>query len=137
MVQRLYDLKNKKRSTPERMKRLSFTPTLKDAEPGDLRYVLPANVIDSLIDTIDNLNNVIPGINGKDTIFYATEAKFYSSKIVLDPNLETKYPNVFFAGDSSGITRGIMQAGIAGALIGSIIHTRIGLEPVKELELTR
>ena len=122
MVQRLHDLKNKKRSTKERMQRLSFTPTLKDAEPGDLRYVLPANVIDSLIDTIDNLNNVIPGINGKDTIFYGTEAKFYSSKVVLTDTLESPYyPNIFFAGDSSGVTRGIMQAGIAGAYIADMI----------------
>ena len=128
MVQRLIDLKNKKRSTHERMARLSFKPTLKDAEPGDLRYVLPANVIDSLIDTIDNLNNVIPGINGKDTIFYGTEAKFYSSKIVLDKSLESKYPNIFFAGDSSGITRGIMQAGIAGEHIADQIIRRMEVE---------
>lgn len=124
MVQRLHDLKAKKRSTKERMARLSFTPTLKDAEPGDLRYVLPANVIDSLIDTIDNLNNVIPGINGKDTIFYGTEAKFYSSKVKLTDTLESPYyPNIFFAGDSSGVTRGIMQAGIAGAYIADQILT--------------
>lgn len=126
MVQRLHDLKHKKRSTHERMKRLSFTPTLKDAEPGDLRYVLPANVIDSLIDTMDNLNNVIPGINGKDTIFYGTEAKFYSSKVVLTRTLEPEnYCNIFFAGDSSGVTRGIMQAGIAGAYIADQILERI------------
>ena len=124
MVQRLIDLKNKKRSTHERMARLSFKPTLKDAEPGDFRYVLPANVIDSLIDTVDNLNNVIPGINGKDTIFYGTEAKFYSSKVVLTDTLESpNYPNIFFAGDSSGVTRGIMQAGIAGAYIADQILT--------------
>ncbi len=132
MVQRLHDLKAKKRSTHERMKRLSFTPTLKDAEPGDLRYVLPANVIDSLIDTIDNLNNVIPGINGKDTIFYGTEAKFYSSKVVLNNDFETDYPDVFFAGDSSGVTRGIMQAGIAGAYIAEIINTRISLNGISK-----
>lgn len=115
MVQRLVDLKAKKRSTKDRMKRLSITPTLKDAEPGDLRYALPSNVLDSIIQTIDNMSNVIPNLNGANTILYAPEVKFYSSLVDVNKNLEVDYlPNIYWLGDSSGITHGIIQSSISG-----------------------
>lgn len=115
MVQRLIDLKNKKRSTNSRMQRLIFEPTLKNAEPGDLRYALPANVIDSIIETVDTLNNIMPGLSGKDTIFYAPEIKFYSSKIELNGKLQNDgFKDIYFLGDSSGVTHGIMQSAMSG-----------------------
>ena len=120
MVQRLADLKVHKRSNKTRMERLSITPTLENAEPGDLRYVLPANIIDSIIETLDNLNNVIPGISGNDTILYAPEVKFYSSKIELNNKLQNdKFDNVFFIGDSSGVTHGIIQSAMSGIYVAN------------------
>ena len=41
MVQRLGDLESGRRSTPERIARSVVTPTLKNATPGDLSFVLP------------------------------------------------------------------------------------------------
>ena len=120
MVQRLIDLKNHKRSTESRMKRLSITPTLKNAQPGDLRYVLPSNIIDSIIETLDNISNVIPNINGKNTILYAPEVKFYSSKIELNDKLQNdKFDNIFFIGDSSGVTHGIIQSAMSGRYVAN------------------
>lgn len=122
MIQRLVDLKNKKRSTKSRIARLSIEPTLKDAEPGDLRYVFPANVIDSIVETLDNLNNVIPGINGVNTVLYSPEVKFYSSKIELNKKLQNDmYDNVYFIGDSSGVTHGIMQSAMSGIYVANDI----------------
>lgn len=122
MVQRLIDLKNKKRSTKSRISRLSIEPTLRDAEPGDLRYVFPANVIDSIIETLDNLNNVMPGINGVNTILYSPEVKFYSSKIAVNNNLQNEqFENVYFIGDSSGVTHGIMQSVMSGIYVAEKI----------------
>lgn len=128
MVQRLVDLKNKKRSTKSRIDRLSIEPTLKDAEPGDLRYVFPANVLDSLVETLDNLNNVMPGINGVNTILYGPEVKFYSSKIVLNRNLQSpEVDNAYFIGDSSGVTHGIMQSVMSGIYVAEDIIKKAGL----------
>ena len=125
MVQRLTDLKNKKRSTATKMQRLTIEPTLKDAEPGDLRYALPSNVIDALLETIDNLNNVFPGINGSNTLLYAPEVKFYSSKIELNNKLQSnKYDDIYFIGDSSGITHGIMQSVMSGIYVAKQIKER-------------
>jgi hypothetical protein len=116
MVQRLKDLKNGKRSTYDRIKKLSYEPTLKDAVPGDLSYVLPSRIVNALIETFDELEHVCPGISGRDTILYGVEVKFYSAKIEVDDNLETKYKGVYAIGDGAGITRGLMQASISGVV---------------------
>ena len=116
MVQRLKDLKNGKRSTYDRIKKLSYTPTLKDAVPGDLSYVLPSRIVNALLETFDELENVCPGISGRDTILYGVEVKFYSAKIEVDNNLQTKYKGVYTIGDGAGITRGLMQASISGVI---------------------
>lgn len=122
MVQRLTDLKNYKRSTRDRMKRLVYEPTLSEAEPGDLRYVFPSNIIDSILEFIEKLDNVMPGINDGQTIFYAPECKFSSAKIELTKDLSLiNYPDIYCAGDSAGISRGIMQASIAGTYIAEQI----------------
>lgn len=116
MVQRLKDLKNGKRSTYDRMKKLSYEPTLKDAVPGDLSYVLPSRIVNALLETFEELEHVCPGISGRDTILYGVEVKFYSAKIEVDNNLETKYKGVYAIGDGAGITRGLMQASISGII---------------------
>ena len=116
MVQRLYDLKEGQRSTPARMKKLTFTPTLEDAIPGDLSYVLPERILNALLETFEELEKVCPGISGKETILYGVEVKFYSSKITVDNNLETDVKGVYAIGDGAGITRGLMQASISGVI---------------------
>ena len=108
------------------MKRLVYEPTLTEAEPGDLRYVLPSNIIDSILEFTEKLDNVMPGINDGQTIFYAPECKFSSAKIELANNLSVaNYPHVFCAGDSAGISRGIMQASIAGTYIADQILSNV------------
>ncbi len=116
MVQRLKDLKNGKRSTYGRLNKLSYTPTLKDAVPGDLSYVLPSRIVTALLETFDELEKVCPGISGRDTILYGVEVKFYSAKIEVDNNLQTSYKGVYAIGDGAGITRGLMQASISGVI---------------------
>lgn len=126
MVQRLVDLKNHKRSTYERMSRLSITPTLKNAIPGDIRYALPSNISEPIVETLDNLANVMPNINGKNTILYAPEVKFYSSKVDVTNELESKlYKDTYFIGDGAGITRGIMQAASSGLYVAENILKKL------------
>lgn len=116
MVQRLCDLKEGKRTTPSRLKKLTYDPTLADAVPGDLSFALPARILNALIETFEELEKICPGISGKDTILYGVEVKFYSSKVVVNNNLETSVKNVYAIGDGAGITRGLMQASISGVL---------------------
>ena len=116
MVQRLKDLKERRRSTKGRISKLSYTPTLPDAVPGDLSFVLPSRIVDALLDTFEALENVCPGISGDDTIMYGVEVKFYSSHVIVDNNLKTKYDRIYAIGDGAGITRGLMQASVSGVV---------------------
>jgi uncharacterized FAD-dependent dehydrogenase len=116
MVQRLYDLKRGQRSTMKRISKLTYQPTLKDAVPGDLSFVLPARILNAILETFDVLENICPGISGKETILYGVEVKFYSSKIKVNNNLETVIKGVYAIGDGAGITRGLMQASISGVM---------------------
>lgn len=121
MVQRLKDLKSGKRSTYERIKNLPYDITLKDAVPGDLSFVFPSRILTAITETLEALENICPGINGDSTVLYGVEVKFYSSKVDVNNNLETKIKNVYAIGDGAGITRGLMQASISGVIVAKDI----------------
>ena len=121
MVQRLYDLKMAKRSTKEKLEELSYEPTLKDAEPGDLSFALPGRILNAILETFDALENICPGISGKDTLLYGVEVKFYSAKVKVNNNLETQEKGVYAIGDGAGITRGLLQASISGVIAAKSI----------------
>ena len=126
MVQRLRDLKEGKRSTKERIKKLSYTPTLQDAVPGDLSFVLPERILKALLETFEALEKVCPGISSDETIIYGVEVKFYSTHVEVNENLETKYRGLYAIGDGAGITRGLMQASISGVIAASDIIQKQG-----------
>ena len=127
MVQRLKDLKEGRRSTYGRLEKLSYTPTLTDAVPGDLAFVLPSRITNALLDTFEALENICPGISGDETIMYGVEVKFYSSNVKVDNNLMTKYKGIYAIGDGAGITRGLMQASVSGVVAArSIIKENKG-----------
>ncbi len=126
LVQRLGDLLNGRRSTPTRMSRGLVDPTLKDATPGDLSLVLPHRHLTGIIEMLEALDELAPGMYSRDTLLYGVEVKFYSSRLEVTPNLETKIKNLFTGGDGAGITRGLMQASVAGLIIGREIISRQG-----------
>ena len=99
------------------MKEGFIEPTLKEAVPGDLGLVLPYNTMKSLIEMVESLNYVTPGISNDHTLFYGVEAKFYSSRPELSPYFETQIKGLFAGGDGAGVTRGLSQAGACGVWI--------------------
>ncbi len=125
MVQRLKDLKAGKRSTYSKMKKLNFEPTLKDAVPGDLSFVLPHRILLALIETFEALDAVCPGINGDSTILYGVEVKFYSTKVKVNDKLMTDIDGIYAIGDGAGITRGLIQASISGVVVAEDIIKRL------------
>ncbi|MDI6605357.1 MAG: NAD(P)/FAD-dependent oxidoreductase [Thermoanaerobacteraceae bacterium] len=125
LVQRLGDFLSGRRSTPERLKRGLVEPTLKDATPGDLSLVLPYRFLQSIIEMLQALDKVSPGVFSKHTLLYGVEVKFYSSRVKLTNNFETQVKNLFAAGDGAGITRGLVQASISGVVVAREILNRI------------
>ena len=116
MVQRLEDLIKGRRSDKSRLAKSTTIPTLKSAVPGDLSFVLPQRFLTSILETLRALDKVAPGLYSKATLLYGVEAKFYSSRIEVDNNLETKIQGLYAIGDGAGITRGLMQASVSGIL---------------------
>jgi hypothetical protein len=125
LVQRLGDLLDGRRTTKERLERSVTEPTLKDATPGDLSLVLPHRHLTGIIEMLKALDKLTPGLYGRDTLLYGVEVKFYSSRLDVKDNLETKIENLFFGGDGAGITRGLMQASVSGIVIARSIMDKI------------
>ncbi len=124
IVQRLGDLKMGRRSTTERIREGSVRPTLEDATPGDLSFVLPYRHLHNITEILEALDNVAPGVNSGDTLLYGVEVKFYSMKLKLTRGLETEMKNLFAVGDGAGVTRGLIQASISGIVAAREILKR-------------
>jgi uncharacterized FAD-dependent dehydrogenase len=117
LVQRLADLKRGKRSTEDRIARSPIRPTLPSACPGDLSFALPYRHLTSIMEMLDALDKLFPGVAGDGTLLYGVEVKFYSSRLKLNNKLETDVGNLYAAGDGAGVTRGLMQASVSGVVI--------------------
>lgn len=125
IVQRYGDILKGRRSTAKRIKECFVTPTLKEAVPGDLGLVLPYNTMKSLIEMMEALNNVTPGIASDHTLFYGVEAKFYSARPVVGSDFQTAIKNLYVGGDGAGITRGLAQAAANGVWIARNIVAKL------------
>ncbi|MFH5186259.1 NAD(P)/FAD-dependent oxidoreductase [Paenibacillus sp. TAB 01] len=121
IVQKYGDIIRGRRSTESRIKEGFLEPTLKEAVPGDLGLVLPYNTMKSLIEMVEALDKVTPGIASEHTLFYGVEAKFYSARPKLSEQLETEISGLYCGGDGAGVTRGLAQAGAAGVWIARAI----------------
>ena len=116
LVQRLADLRAGRRSNAARIARGMVTPTLA-AEAGDLSLVLPHRYVIDIIEFLDALNEILPGVNHGDTLLYGVEIKLYSLRLELQNNLAVpSIKNLYMAGDGAGVSRGIIQAAASGVV---------------------
>ncbi len=126
IIQRYGDLLRGRPTTENDLRHNFVTPSLKEAMPGDLGLVLPYNTLKSIIEMIEALNHVTPGIASDHTLLYGVETKFYSARIEVNEYFETKIQNLFIGGDGAGITRGLAQAGANGVWVAREIIKREG-----------
>ncbi|MGA1864413.1 MAG: NAD(P)/FAD-dependent oxidoreductase [bacterium] len=128
ILQRLGDLKKGRRSTPERIEKGAVEPTLLDTTPGDLALVLPYRFLKNILEMIETLDNLMPGVDSPDTLLYGVEVKFYSIRLELKSSFETKIRSLYTVGDGAGISRGLIQASTSGVVAARDI---IGKLPAK------
>lgn len=121
MVQRLGDLRAGRRSTAERIGRSIVQPSLASATPGDLAFVLPYRHLTDILEMIEALEKLAPGVDSPHTLLYGIEVKFYSVRFKLDDNLQSELSNLFMIGDGAGITRGLVQASASGIVAAQAI----------------
>lgn len=121
MVQTYGDLKRGRRTTDERLCRNNLIPTLKDAVPGDLSLVFPHRIMVDLMEMLEALDKVTPGIISDETLLYGVEVKFYSNKVVVDQHFRTSVKGLRAVGDGASVTRGLQQASANGLSVARSI----------------
>ncbi len=118
IVQKYGDVLLGRRTTESRLKDGFVKPTLKEAVPGDLGLALPYNTMKSIIEMIEALDHITPGIANEHTLLYGVEAKFYSSRPNINKYLEIEnIKGLYVGGDGAGLTRGLAQAGASGVYV--------------------
>lgn len=125
IVQRLGDLLTGRRSTRARIDRCLTRPTLPEATPGDLSFVFPYRHLLSIIEMLQALEKLAPGVYSRHTLLYGVEVKLYSNRIGVSPQLETGVSNLYAIGDGAGITRGLLQASASGILAARSIVEKL------------
>ncbi|HEX74754.1 MAG TPA: FAD-binding protein [Dehalococcoidia bacterium] len=124
LVQRFGDLMEGRRSTPARIERGLVEPSLKSAVPGDLSFVLPYRHLSGLIEMLQAMDKLSPGVASQHTLLYGVEVKFYSCRPQLSSSLETEVGNLFAVGDGAGVSRGLVQASASGIVAAREILRR-------------
>ncbi len=116
VLQRMGDLRRGRRSTENRIARNPVVNTLKDVTPGDISMAMPHRIVMDIIEGLETLNQIIPGVASDSTLLYAPEIKFYAMEVRVDRNMETSMKNLFAAGDGAGLSRDIINAAATGVL---------------------
>ncbi len=128
LLQRLGDLRRGRRSYWSRIERGAMKPSLLSATPGDISIGIPYRILKDILEGLEKLDKVIPGVAGDSTLFYAPEIKYSAKKVLTNKNLETKIPNMFVAGDGGGVSRGIVTAAATGIIAARGIIQKMGLD---------
>lgn len=126
LVQRLGDLRAGRRSTAKRIAESVVTPTMPSATPGDLSFVLPYRHLVDILDFLDAMDALAPGVAADGTLLYGIEVKFYSSRLELDRTLQTRIAGLYAIGDGAGVTRGLVQSGASGLVAARAALEQLG-----------
>lgn len=116
LIQRLGDIRRGRRSTWKRIDTGNVRPTLRGVTPGDIAMVMPHRLVSNILEGLEKLGEVIPGVASDSTLIYAPEIKYYAIKVKVDKNMETSIPNLYVAGDGVGVSRGIIVASATGIM---------------------
>lgn len=116
LLQRLGDLRKGRRSTWRRLKRSNVVPTFDCVTPGDIAMALPHRVVVDIIEGLEALDKVMPGVASDSTLLYAPEIKLYAMRLEMDKNMKTHIDGLYGAGDGAGVSRGIVGAAATGII---------------------
>jgi hypothetical protein len=126
LLQTLGDLRSGHRSRQSLIERNPVQPTLNDYTPGDIAMAYPYRFITDILEGLETLDRVIPGVNNNSTLIYAPEFKRSAKRIDVNEYLESKQAeNIFFAGDGAGLSRGIVAAALTGIIAAKGIIKKI------------
>ena len=124
IIQSLKDLRSGRRSEWHRIRKGFVEPTLKDCVAGDLALVMPHRIITNILEGLETLDKIIPGVNNDDTLLYGPEIKFFSNEIETDNKFRLTDDNIYFVGDGAGKAGNIVTAAATGLVAARDILER-------------
>ncbi|MCP4022983.1 MAG: FAD-dependent oxidoreductase [Desulfobacteraceae bacterium] len=116
ILQRFGDLKRGRRSTWNRISKGYIEPTMTNVVCGDIAMALPERILSNLIEGLETLNLVVPGVSNDETLLYAPEIKFFATQIETNNYLETAIKGMYVAGDGPGVAGNIVSAAATGLI---------------------
>ena len=114
IIQTLKDLRSGRRSEWHRIKKGFVSPTLKDCVAGDLALVLPHRILMNILEGLEKLDEIIPGVNNDETLLYGPEIKFFSNEITTNNQFKLEDYDIYFVGDGAGKAGNIVTAAATG-----------------------
>src|SRR5574344_553989 len=114
IIQTLKDLRNGRRSEWHRINKGFIEPTLKDCVAGDLALVMPHRIITNILEGLETLDKIIPGVNNDETLLYGPEIKFFSNEIETNNKFKLEDEDIYFIGDGAGKAGNIVAAAATG-----------------------
>jgi len=124
LLQRFGDLKRGRRSTWHRISKGFVRPTLTNVTCGDIAMALPERILTNLMEGLEKLNCVVPGVANDEALLYAPEIKFFATQMETDNHLQTSISGLFVAGDGPGVAGNIVSAAATGLLAAKGILQR-------------
>ena len=125
IVQTLKDLRRGRRSEWHRIEKGFIEPTLKDCVAGDLSLVLPHRIILNILEGLEKLDKIIPGVNNDDTLLYGPEIKFFSNEIKTDNKFKIDNEDIYMIGDGAGKAGNIVASAATGLVAARDIIEKI------------
>ncbi len=116
LMQRVGDFRLGKRSKEKTFNEdlFDFEPTLRTSCPGDISLSIPSKILRNIWKSLKMIDTIVPGILHPSTIMYYPEIKLYANKPTFMDHHFQVVPDIYFAGDGAGTSRGITSAWASG-----------------------
>ena len=89
-----------------------------------MALILPHRIIKNIIEGLEFLDKIIPGVNNDETLLYGPEIKFFSNEITTNNEMKLENHNIYFIGDGAGKAGNIVTAAATGLIAArSILKT--------------
>jgi len=123
ILQRLGDFYDHKTTSESKLSTNKVIPTMKSYSLEDINQVFSSRVIRNILQFIDKLSFILPGIVEQDNLLYAPAAEWYVPRYVPEPAIKSRMcpvglENVFIIGDGAGLSQGIVMAASTGIVAG-------------------
>ena len=81
-----------------------------------MALILPHRIIKNIIEGLEFLDKIIPGVNNDETLLYGPEIKFFSNEITTNNEMKLENHNIYFIGDGAGKAGNIVTAAATGLI---------------------